>query len=275
MSENVKDILVLSGGGIKGICHLGGLVALEEKGILKNIKTFAGSSIGAVISLLIVIGYKPSDLFDFILLFDLKKFRSKKILLFEKFGIDDGSNFIIVINQLLKNKEINKCITFEELFTKTKLKLIITACCVNEKKNYYFSHNNYPKLSIITAIRMSIAVPIFFTPVTFEDKIFVDGSCIDNYPISLFQDNLDHVIGIYLSNDNQCIKNIDNFEELIINIIQCLFIGINNNTTKNYEKFTVNIQTPCINFLDTSINTTKKFELFKSGYDCVKKYLSS
>jgi predicted acylesterase/phospholipase RssA len=70
-----KTTVVLSGGGIKGIAHIGALKALEEKQILKNIKVFAGTSIGGMIAALYIIGYTPDEMYNFIELFNIKKMR--------------------------------------------------------------------------------------------------------------------------------------------------------------------------------------------------------
>ena len=66
--------LVISGGGIRAILHLGALKILEEKNILKNIKNFAGSSAGSMIALLLCIGYSPNDIIIIFLKINLDKF---------------------------------------------------------------------------------------------------------------------------------------------------------------------------------------------------------
>ena len=66
--------LVLSGGGIRGILHLGSLKTLEEKNIFKNIKNFGGSSAGSMISLLLSIGYTYNDIMIVFLKINLDKF---------------------------------------------------------------------------------------------------------------------------------------------------------------------------------------------------------
>ncbi len=72
----VKKNLILNGGGVKGIVHIGALKALDEKNMLKNITTIVGTSIGGIIGGLYCIGYSPDELFKFVNLFDLKNLRS-------------------------------------------------------------------------------------------------------------------------------------------------------------------------------------------------------
>ena len=54
--------LVLSGGGAKGITHIGIIQALEENGI--PIDYIAGTSIGAIVGGLYAMGYTPQEMLD-------------------------------------------------------------------------------------------------------------------------------------------------------------------------------------------------------------------
>ena len=54
----LKNILVLSGGGTKGLATLGAITALKEVGIIDKPEIFCGTSVGAIISLLLCIGYE-------------------------------------------------------------------------------------------------------------------------------------------------------------------------------------------------------------------------
>ena len=66
--------LILSGGGIRGILHLGAIKTLEEKNILKNIKNYGGASAGSMIVLLLCIGYTYNDIMIIFLKINLDKF---------------------------------------------------------------------------------------------------------------------------------------------------------------------------------------------------------
>jgi NTE family protein len=266
-SSNTKNILILSGGGIKGIAHIGALKALEEKNILQNITTIAGTSIGGLIASLIVIGYTADELYSFIQLFDLSKIKSiNPSKLLTKHGLDDGSKLIFVLETMFEGKNISKHITFLELWNKTKIKLILTTACLNDKQPYYLSHITYPTMPIIFAIRMTTSLPIWFIPVEYNNKLFVDGGCIDNYPIQLFEKNLDNVIGIYLSENREYCENILNTEDFLINLMQCFFEGNACNSIKGFEKYTIKLNLPPINIIDLNINQIFKKRLFDFGY---------
>ena len=101
-TKNIKKItkLVLSGGGIKGIAHIGVLHAFEDKGVLKDIKTIVGCSAGAIVAFLYVIGFAPKELYKIAIKFDFTKFKSTNIKfenLFNKFGLENGNKMIKIL----------------------------------------------------------------------------------------------------------------------------------------------------------------------------------
>ena len=267
-NNEIKN-LVLSGGGIKAIAHIGVLQALEDKNILKNINTIVGCSAGALVGFLYTIGYSPKELYKLIIKFDFNSIKSSKINimnLLDKFGIDNGEKFIKILKKFLRKKKIDEHITFENLFKISKINLIVNASCLNNKECYYFSHKTYPLLPVITAIRMSTAFPLFFTPVLFENKLFTDGGCIDNLPMHLFSNTINNTIGIFLDTSVSYKKNINNIEDFLTNIIECLFMGISKIYTKNYINV-IKIIFDDVNVLDFNITDVKKYNLYIKGYN--------
>jgi NTE family protein len=274
VGEINKNILVLSGGGIKGICHIGALKALQDLKKLVNIKIISGTSVGALIGFLLSVGYTPDELFNFILLFNFKRLKPTPINVFEKYGIDNGDKFILIINQLLEAKNIDTKINFKQLYQKTGINLIISSSCINDKQLYFFSYKTHPDMSVVLAVRMSMAVPIYFTPVIYDGKMFIDGGCIDNFPVQSFLNDIDHVIGIHLSGVKNNVSSIKNTEEFLLNLVQCLQEGVARNAIKGFEKQTINIITPGLNLLDLAIDNSKKQELYDCGYNTTIKYFN-
>jgi hypothetical protein len=267
--------LVLSGGGIKGIVHLGALAALDELNILSGITMLAGSSVGALILVLTVIGYKPKELYSFISLLDVKNLTEINFMnLFNLYGLDDGSRFELVLNKLFINKNLSPGITFKELYEKTNKTIYISAVCLNDKKTYYFSHINNPNMSVLLAVRMSIAIPIFFVPVSYQNKLYIDGACMDNYPIHLFdkligpdKPTLSDIIGIYLKDIQTVTDTIDNIESLFIHTINCLFEGVANSCIRNYDSHTNIIMIENISSVDFNLSQESKLILYNLGYN--------
>ena len=272
-STTIKN-LVLSGGGTKGIAHIGALKALEENGLLKNIKNIIGTSIGGIVAGLYCIGYTPDDLLKFIELFDINKIRGVNPSQFlTNFGVDDGAKLNLFLEKMFISKNISINITFSELFKKTGYNLILTSTCLNDKNIYYFSHELTPNMQILLAMKMTSAFPLWFYPITYQNKLFVDGGCIDNYPIRFFQNDLNSTIGIYLSNEKNFLKNINNIEEYFNVLIDCLCESLTNNLLKDYEKYTIKIDIKFIGIIDLNINNIIKKQIYLSGYNSTISFL--
>lgn len=237
------NTLVLSGGSLKGIAQIGALYCLEKYGMLKNIINIAATSAGSMVGLLYCAGYKPLELFKFMKLLDIKKtrkFDATNVL--SSYGLDDGERIILVLKKLVLAKGFSPNMTFKEFYMRTKINFIVTAACINDKKIYYISHLNYPNMEVINfGIRSSIAEPVFFTPNQHEGKIFIDGGCIDNYPIHLFNENINHVIGIYVDDYREYVNDIKYIEQYLMNTIQCLLEGVSHGMIRGYEKQSIKI----------------------------------
>ena len=269
--RNRKTKLILSGGGVKGIAHLGALKALQDLGLLQYIDTYAGSSIGAFVAVLLLIGYGPEDQFEVISGIDLSKMRKRITVenFLTRFGLDDGSGMEVILEKMFRAKGVDPTITFQQLYERSGKTLIVTASCLNDKRIYYYSHTSAPDMKVMLAVRMSISLPIYFVPVSFRGKLFVDGGCIDNYPIQLFNESLDQVIGIYLADVRDAVRDIANIEDFLLHLIQCLFEGVTCNSLKGYEKYSIKISLKKISVVDFNLDRETKRKLFDAGYEAV------
>ena len=273
VNPNNIDTLVLSGGGAKGIYFIGILKKLEDLNIIKNINTFSGTSIGAFFSALFSIGYTSKELYDFIILLKISKIKKMSVNnFFQFFGIDDGNNLEIILENMFELKGFNKNTTFLELFNKTKKELIITGVCINEKKCHYFSYKNYPNMPIIKAVRISCSVPIYFNPVKYDNKLWVDGAVIDNFPIGIFRHKLSKTLGIYLT-----IKidpnDVNNLEDYFSSLIMSFSIGIDSKCTNGFENNTIIIKSDKISLLDTGLTKEDIIDIINEGYNLATSFL--
>ena len=266
-SNNKKTILVLSGGGTKGFAHFGAISAFIELGIMKDFHTIACTSAGGLAGLLYTCGYMPEDSIKLITMLGLDKLRSPDNSdILSDFGFDNGSRFILIFKKLLIAKGFKDNITFRDHYKMTGIKLILTGSCINEKKAYYFSVDTFPDMELLIAIRITISVPFFFTPVVFENKLFSDGGCVDNYPISLFDDQLNNVVGIHLNSKKEIVSKIEHMESFTINTIECLLEGVTFNSCKGYEKYTIKMDINNSSMLNFNIGKDVITEIYNHGY---------
>ena len=278
---NNIDSLVLSGGGIRGIAFCGCIKFLHEQNILQNIKNIAGTSAGSIIALLISIGYNYDELEEIILNLDFNQFKdntffSEMYNLYNNYGLHSGNKLLEYIKNLIKNKTGNGDYTFEQLYKDKKINLVITSSCLNQEKEYYFSYENYPDLSIAKACRMSMAIPFIFESVKFNGDIFVDGGLLNNYPIWIFGRDNPNVLGLKLSQIDliSIDRPIKSFYDYSLQILNSMFLEMEKTKIDDcYWDKTIIINTLGISSSDFNINIKQKQELIKSGYECISKKL--
>lgn len=192
--------LVLSSGSTKGIAYFGVIKGLEENNLIDNFKTFAGSSIGSLVSFLLVIGYRYDDFYKLITSINLESLCKMGSL--NNYGFDSGNNIVNEIKKIMDEKNIKHNITFKELFEKTNKRLIVCATNLTQKKAEYFDYKRSPNMSVLISIRMSISVPIIYSPIIYKDNFYVDGGLVDCLPYSIFK-NKDKCLNIYIESGNE------------------------------------------------------------------------
>ncbi len=274
-----KNILVVSGGGLKGLSALGAITCLINNEIIEFPEIFAGSSVGSIICFLMNIGYSSKDIYDILEQIDftklIKYIEPENLLTDPCFGLSSPEPILEVIYSFMKKKNIKKNISFKELFEKTQSKLIITGTCINDVSINYFSIDTYPNMPILKAIRISISIPFIFRPYLFDNKLWVDGSCMNNFPIELFSDRLDDVIGIYMDDYYEFIDSISEVQDYFYRIFKCVFRGLNYSKIETYKKYFVHIITSGNHSTNWEMSKEDKKMLFNTGYDFSKKYIDS
>lgn len=171
--------LALSGGGAKGIAHLGILKVLDEKGVRPSI--IAGTSSGALAGALYADGNSPDEIACF---FKKKVFKEFAALAIPNTGLFNTDPFHKFLKKHLKAR------TFEEL--KTPLKIVATD--IANGKSVIFD-----KGPLIPAIIASCAYPIVFKPVEIDKIHYVDGGLFKNLPVTPIRFDCETVIGVNVS----------------------------------------------------------------------------
>lgn len=267
-----KRKLILSGGGIKGIALLGSLKYLEEQKILENIDTYLGTSVGAIILSLINIGYSISELYKFVLKFDFTQMHSFQYhKLINSLGINNHDRVDLVLNHLFSNKKIDTNITFKELYELTSKKLMLTTTCINDNKQYILSHETHPNLSVILGIKMSMSIPIMFSPISYNNNLYIDGGCANTFPINIFKHNLDETIGLILFDYSDKHVDITNINKYLLELLKCIYNSSINIIYEEYKDYSVLIDIKDVSPFDFNVSTKTKNDMFESGYEITKK----
>ncbi|SEL10218.1 NTE family protein [Aquimarina amphilecti] len=175
--ETLKNVgLVLSGGGFKGVAHIGAIKAIEEAGLFPNY--VSGTSAGAIVGSLYAAGHsieKIKSFFSKTPLFKLNRFTRKKA------GFLDSEKFYDdLINYFNEN-------SFESL----EKKLFVTATNLLAGTVTVFNEGE-----LIKPILASAAFPGVFSPIQIGDQLYSDGGILDNFPITPIKKQCDMIIGI-------------------------------------------------------------------------------
>lgn len=203
-TEPKYKYLVLSGGSIRGISHIGAIKRLIDEKLLDftKLKGLVGTSVGALLGVLVVLGFNINEIWDFIYSLDIKKIVKPDLFLFlKKCGIESGQIIYNIFEEILTKKTNVKHINFEQLYQITKIHFIIVGSCLTTKEIIYYDHINTPLFKVSLAVRISISMPGFFTPVVIDNKHYIDGGILNDYPMNIFKDYMDETIGILICND--------------------------------------------------------------------------
>ena len=283
--------LVLCGGGSKCICFTGVVKFLSEFNILKKIKRFAGTSAGALMCLLLVLGYTQKELDEEMeklcnnAIFDVDV-NNIQIQHFYKIisnvyffrGINTGNKMYNFLKMLFNKKGFNENITFHDLAKKTNKKLFVVASNITSKNITVFSHKNTPDVKVIDAIRASTCIPFIFQPVKIDDEEFVDGGMLNNFPLKIFEKyNFRDEITLGIK-----INTLKNFKDTSVSLysyvnllLETLFNNVwndldilNNKKIKN-NIIIIDIIMNGMNFIDFNIESNKKIKMKNKGYDII------
>jgi NTE family protein len=167
MSKKIS--LVLSGGGARGIAHIGVIEELKSQGF--EIGSISGTSMGTLVGGVYALG-KMQEFKEW--LFSLDKVKTFNLV-----------DFTFSTNGFIKgDKVLNKMKDFipDSRIEDLEISYRALAVDLNSKSEYVFSEG-----SIFEAIRASIAIPSILKPVSFKNMLLVDGGVLNNLPINHVQ----------------------------------------------------------------------------------------
>lgn len=175
----MKTGLVLSGGGFRGIAHIGVIKALEEHEIYPD--HIAGTSAGAIVGALYAGGCGWEEILDFfktVQLFSFSNYASKKP------GFMDPEKFYGRFLEYFP----------EDNFESLKKPLYITATNILDGSLKVFHRGE-----LIKPMLASAAFPGVFAPVKINENYYVDGGILNNFPSDLIKMYCDKIIGVYVN----------------------------------------------------------------------------
>lgn len=273
--ENHSVGLVLSGGGAKGIAHIGVIKALTDNNI--PIDYITGTSMGAIVGGLYSISYTPEEMIELILSEDFSYWSTgtinprlryfftgserKPIALSVPIGRRDSSD--AVPQSLISPLPMN--FAFMELFApytaqsagnfdRLMLPFRCVASDVEAKRKVVFSHG-----SVGDAIRASMSFPAVFAPTEIDGSLLYDGGIYDNFPVDVMR--RDFAPGIMIGVDVSQSSN--GPQTSIVDQLSNMVIQNNDYNLPADEGIKMRINLDRFSLLDFA----KAREIYQIGYD--------
>ncbi len=283
--ERPTVAVVLSGGGSRGVAHIGVLKALEEQGV--PIDFIAGTSIGAIIGGLYAAGYAPEEMMEIVM--------SDAFIDAASGNIDNKYTYYYMqpkpdptwininfsINQLRNNgsgyvfrDNLPSSIVSPYLMDFLFMKYFVPAAA---SANYNFDNLFVPFRCMVSnieerrgevmrygsladAIRASMTFPFFFKPITINGDLMMDGGMYNNFPVNVVQEEFkpDIIIGSVVSENPGKPSSHD-----ILVQLQRMLMNHTNYSVEAEKGILIRPDVPNIRVNDFS----RSEEIYNSGYE--------
>jgi NTE family protein len=233
--------LGLSGGGVRGISHLGVLKALNEAGIFPN--QVSGSSAGAIVGAMYCQGYSPDEVLKIIIETNYFKLLRPAISWKGLFNLDS-------LAQLLKTYLPHND------FSALKTTLIVAATDIGKGEVVYFDSGK-----LIDPILASSCIPGMFEPILYDSRYLVDGGVLNNLPVEPLQGKCDLIIGVNCNHLPELgkVRNVKNLSE------RAVMMNLNFNVYTRKGACDYFIEAPGLGKYGV-FDLKKAPELFQAGY---------
>ena len=281
--------LVIPGGGPSGIKALGALQYLEQQGFwnICDIETIYATSVGSILSVLLCLKFDWETINDYIIKRPWHEvFQINITQIFESYskkGIFDNNITEIFYKPFFDSKDISMKITLKEFFEYTNIELHLFSLEINNFDIIDLSYKTHPDLSLLLAVQMSSAIPILISPVCIDNKCYIDGGVVCNYPINqciLRASDINEIFGLknkYIKNDDNIVKHKSTILEYVMNFISKLVNNVNLRVEEQNIPNELIYDTELMNFTNIKNTLSSKDirqELIESGIECGKLFLN-
>lgn len=275
--------LCLSGGGIKGIAHVGAIKALEEEGV--KFSYVSGTSSGSIIATLYACGFTTDEMYEIF----TKYAKSIRYIDFENIkrffkniftgkgiridGLNSGTKIKKIVNEVCIKKGISNIKEIKMPILIPAVDIYTDELCVfsnNTNKNIKSEINYINVIDIGTAVQASCSYPGIFSPCPFKNQLFVDGGITENLPWKETKKAGANKVLSIVFEDKEPKKCCNNIFEIINKSFSLLCKEL-----AHYEwdgtDYLLKIETNRVGLLEKS----KMQELYEEGYIQTKKMLQN
>ena len=250
MNSKASIGIAFSGGGVRGISHLGVLKALNEVGIFPS--QVSGSSAGAIVGAMYCQGYSPDEVLKIIIETNYFKLIRPAISWKGLFTMDS-------LAQLLKTYLPHND------FASLKVPLHVAATYIGKGEVVYFNSGK-----LVEPILASSCIPGMFEPIHYESRYLVDGGVLNNLPVEPLQVNCEIVIGVNCNHlpELAAVRNVKNLLE------RAVMMNMNFNAYSRKSGCTYFIEAPGLGKFGV-FDLKKSSEFFQAGYNQAMKVIEA
>lgn len=237
----MKIGLVLSGGGSRGLAHLGIIKALQEFEV--PIDIISGSSSGAIAGALFSYGYSPDEILSII----------------------SELSFLRLFKPAISKTGLLRMDSTESLFRKyfteddfSALKIPLTICATDlcKGKTVYFSEG-----PLLKPLMASSCIPVVFDPINIDGSLYVDGGILNNFPTQPLLAKNVKIIGLHSNPVDESFK-VSNVKTMFE---RTFLLVINANSYHHVNDCDLFLEPPGLKKIKV-FDLKKSKEIFEIGY---------
>lgn len=242
--------LALSGGGARGIAHLGVVKALSEAGI--GFDMISGTSAGAVAGVFLANGYTPEETMEVLTKTSLYRSLRPAVSLRGLLRLDN-------VEGMLKSHFSG------DAFEALKKPFIVAATNVRTGKSRFFSSGE-----LIRPVVASCCIPVVFEPMKIGGELYMDGGIVNNLPVEPLLGKVDRIIGVH-SNPISDAYSGTNMKRLME---RSLLLAINENVASRKHRCDLFIEPTGLKDYHV-FDFRKAHQIFEVGYTFAAELLSN
>jgi len=255
-AQQEKVALVLSGGGAKGLAHIGVLKALEENNI--PVDYIAGTSMGGVIGGFYAAGYSPIEIERIVLSAEFQDWINGRISPRYAYYFPTEEPDPATINLSLKIRSGIQARLSTYLANDLSLNLTLSEKLVQSSR---LAGNNFDSLFVpfrttasevftqellelksgylSKAIRATMTVPLFYRPIKIDNRYVFDGGIYNNFPVDIARQDFDPdiIIGVNVSDKNFSEYPYENDEELLTQALYFTLVSKTDTTLSSQDVY--------------------------------------
>ncbi|QQT46639.1 NTE family protein rssA [Sphingobacterium multivorum] len=247
MIVNNKIGITLSGGGFRGVAHLGVLQFVKELGI--ELDAVSGASAGALAGAFIAEGYSPQEILQFA--------KEERFFNYSDVSVRNGGLFDTAVFEKIIRKYIP-----HDSFEGLKTPLYVSVTDLTNAKSLVFNTG-----SLSFAVKSSCCFPFVFQLVPYEDAYLCDGGLLNNFPVEQVRASCNKTIGINVNSLDRHDGKLG-YKEIIARIIRMTTSKVAVDSKADCDVY---LQPDELNRYNT-FDTKKIDEIYQFGYEYAQKF---